>query len=186
MTQSILKIFKKIWYSLGSSRWLAKRLVKESGISNKKNIHILELGSWGGIVTQEIIKHLHTSATLTAIEFDTTQCEELKRFEQENIKIINASVAHLDEYIDKKSIDYVISTLPLGSFEKSFTQEVLQKISSALKEDGKYIQYQYWMVNRSDVKKVFSIERTVLEPRNFTPAFIYISHNNKKWFHHKY
>lgn len=178
MIQPILKIFKKIWYSLGSSRWLAQRLVKESGISNKRNIHILELGAWYGNVTKEIIEHLHASSTLTAIEFDTTRFQELKRFEQKNVKILHASVAHLDEYIDEKSIDCIISTLPLGSFEKSFTQEILQKISYVLKEDGKYIQYQYWMVNRSDVKKLFSIEKTVLEPRNFTPAFIYISENN--------
>ena len=48
-------------------------------------------------------------------------------------------------------------------------------IKKSLKKGGRFIQYQYWMVNKKDVKKHFRMERIHLEPRNFSPAFIYIT-----------
>jgi phospholipid N-methyltransferase len=44
-----------------------------------------------------------------------------------------------------------------------------------LKTGGSYIQYQYWMANKHDVKRHFHIQKIWFEPRNLSPAFIYIS-----------
>ena len=168
--------FKKIGFWLGSSRWLARALVKHSGLRNKSNIKILELGAGYGNVTKEILKHLGTDAVVIAIENDEERIAYLEHITTDTtIEIIHADAQDLDQHVTAGSIDVVISTLPLGSLEQAVTEDILKKISLALKHGGKYIQYQYWMANKKDVKKVFHMEGIRFEPRNFSPAFIYVT-----------
>jgi phospholipid N-methyltransferase len=179
MVQLILNIIKRIGYWLWSSRWLARRLVLASGIHKKKWITILELWAGYGNVTHEIIKNLPHDNKLIALEYDLTRVDELRHLSGVNIEVIHGSVENLEKYISKESIDVVISTLPLWSFEKKSVHLTLKNIDHVLKKWGLYIQYQYWMANKNDIKNIFTIKKILFEPRNFTPAFIYIS--EKEW-----
>ncbi len=174
----IANIFRKIGFGLGSSRWLAQSLVRYAQIDNAKPLRILELWSGYGNVTREIMKHLSQNDSLTAIECDINRIHALEQIEHPNIRIIHGDAKNIHEYCENGSIDIVISTLPLGSFDSAEVETILKEVQLALKKWGTYIQYQYWMANRKDVKRYFHMDAIKLEPLNFTPAFIYVTHKD--------
>ncbi len=176
MLTYIANIFRKIGFWLGSSRWLAQSLVRYAQIDSTKPLKILELGAWYGNVTREIMKNLSQNASLIALECDINRIHALEQIEHPNIRIIHGDAQNIHEYCENESIDIVISTLPLGSFDSAEVEGILKEVQLALKKWGTYIQYQYWMANRKDVKRYFHINAIKLEPRNFTPAFIYLSY----------
>jgi phospholipid N-methyltransferase len=59
--------------------------------------------------------------------------------------------------------------------EKDTVDTILQEAKKCLKNNGVFIQYQYWMVNKKDVERYFMFDRIELEPRNFTPAWVYVT-----------
>lgn len=178
MLRHFTNFFKKVGFWLWSSRWLARSLVKHSEIAKHQNIKVLELGAGHGNVTREILKHLGDNTSLTAIENNEERIISLQKLSHKNLEILHGDVRKLDSYFTEWNFDIVISTLPLGSFPKEMVDEVLKNIKYTLKKWGKYIQYQYWMTNKKDVKKHFHMKKIRLEPRNFGPAFIYVTENN--------
>ncbi len=168
-----LEFWKWLWYALPSSYFLAKRIVASSYLRDQTTIVELWWGSW--VVTAEILSCISAGATLHVFENDENQVAILKdRFaEHPQIHIYSDSAAHIDKYFSPGSVDVVISTLPLGSILKEGVHHILQSAQTVLKSGGQYIQYQFWMANRRDVKAYFHIENTKLELRNYGPAFIY-------------
>jgi phosphatidylethanolamine/phosphatidyl-N-methylethanolamine N-methyltransferase len=168
-----LGFWKWLWYALPSSHFLAKKIVSVAQFWDERTI--VELGGWGGVVTSEIIPHLSEGAMLHVFENDDSQVEVLKnRFKKYPQVIIHSeSAAHIDKYFSPGSVDIIISTLPLGSISPEWVQHILKASANVLKDSGQYVQYQFWMANRWDVKSFFHIEKTHLELRNYGPAFIY-------------
>ncbi len=117
---------------------------------------------------------MDASSHLTSIEREKQYFDVLQKFAKENVIILKCDATNIKKHIENESIDVIISTLPLGSLDKETVNTILGESRKVLKEGGKFIQYQYWMANKRDVKNHFQIETVALEPRNFTPAFIYI------------
>jgi phospholipid N-methyltransferase len=137
--------------------------------------HIVELWGGSGIVTAQILNNIGKNVKLDVFEIDEDQVEKLRtRFQWfQNVMIHHLSAAHIDTIVESGSIDVVISTLPLWSISIEGVDHILRTILGTLRSRGQYIQYQYWMVNRKDVKKYFTIVSTLFEPRNIGPAWIY-------------
>ncbi len=142
---------------------------------HRENLRILELGAGRGNVTAEILRESWKNTEITALEYDLDRIKILEKLSQPHLTIIHGDVCDLDRLCTPESFDIVISTLPLGSFDPETVDIALKNIQKVLKKWGKYIQYQYWMANKKDIKKYFHIEKIRLEPRNFSPAFIYIT-----------
>ena len=134
MIHHITHFFKKVGYGLGSSRWLARSLVKHARIRDHGNIRILELGAGKGNVTREILSHLGNNVSLTAIEYDIDRVEILRHIVHPHIEIIHGNVENLEDYCEHGSIDIVISTLPLGSFDPVVVEKVLGNIKNVLRK----------------------------------------------------
>ncbi len=175
MYTAFIDFFKKIGFWLGSSRWLAKSLVKYSGIQKPGKYRVLELWGWHGNVTREIIKYKNHIDTLDIMELDDDRMKSLQRFVDSNIRTIHGSATEIDTFLTDWSIDIVISTLPLWSLPLPLVHEILGQIQKVLKTWWVFIQYQYWMVNKKDIKKYFTLEKIAFEPRNFSPACIYVT-----------
>lgn len=173
-----LALIKKIGFSLGSSSYLAKSLVHASGIRWKWGIKIFELGSGNGIVTKEIITALGKDAYFYALECEDKYIESLRKFSNGRFEIIHDSASELGKYAEDETVDVIISTLPLWSLPHELVEKILIAAKKALRPWGRFIQYQYWMVNRKDVARHFHFESIRFEPRNFTPACIYITKKN--------
>lgn len=166
-----LHFWQEFGYSLGSSSFLAKKMIQIAKIQDSKIL--VELWAWSGQVTKYIIEGKSKDTRFIAIENNHSQVLKLNSLFPNECEIHELSAAHLDSIIETGGVDTIISTLPLGSISQDWVDSILRSIHRALTPGGKFIQYQYWMYNRSDIQKYFEIKRTYFEIRNFWPAFIY-------------
>ncbi|NRH20468.1 methyltransferase [Candidatus Gracilibacteria bacterium] len=166
--------WKEAGYNLSSSPYLVRRLVSLADISDA---HIIvELGAGEGQVTGHILEKKSKNTRLIVIENDHNKFLELSQKYGEQCEIHEISAAHIDSIVDKNSVDVIISTLPLGSISHPGVGHILAAAEGILKKGGKFIQYQYVMANKKDVKKYFHIDHIYWEPRNIGPTFIYEAH----------
>ncbi len=178
MFSRIISLFKEVGFWLGSSRWLAASLVQYSGIPKTKNCSVLELWAGYGIVTKEIVRYSSNIDSFTIIESEKSCVASLESISRWKGTLIHGDARKIEEYLTPESVDIVISTLPLGSLDPEMVEQILIQIQKVLKQWGIYIQYQYWMANKKDIKKYFTIKNIKFEARNFTPAFIYVTEKN--------
>lgn len=110
--------------------------------SQKPKKHILEVGAGTGSFTQFIIHHLNPDDTLDIIERDAEFCAILKeKFGHlPNVTIFNTSFL---DWHAPRTYDYIISGLPINSFEATSLQRVLDKYTFFLKPDGVYAYSEY-------------------------------------------
>jgi ornithine lipid N-methyltransferase len=178
MQNRFINFWKKLWFSLPSSRFLSERMV--SLLDKHELSHVVELGAWKGPLTRELVRKLPPYVRIDIFELEEEAIRMLDRdFSlHKNVHIHHMDAVELTNLFKEESIDAVISTLPLGSIPRGRVHDILKWVASILKTKWQFIQYQYWMANRKDVNAHFDILRTHFEPRNFGPAFIY--HAKKK------
>ncbi len=169
-----LQFWKDIGFSLPSSHFLARKMVSLFEFSGQWGSFI-ELGAGKGHLTREILKKIPEWAKLHVFEINKEDIEYLKKefSSYKNTLFYSQSAADISILFPEESIDGIFSTLPLWSISLDGVDHILSSAHKVLKSWWKFIQYQYWMVNKKDVKRYFSFEWIFLELRNFGPAFIY-------------
>lgn len=173
LKQRFIQFWKNIGFSLSSSRYLARRMVSLIDVDNIH--HVVELGSWLWPVTRVLVERFSTDVRIDLFEINPEAVEVLTKeyWHMKNIHIHAVSAVEVANLFPHGSVDAVISTLPLGSISPEWVEHVLQATQKVLKKWWQFVQYQYWMVNRRNVKKYFRIKKTHFEPRNIGAAFIY-------------
>lgn len=169
-----LDFWKEIGYSLHSSSYLSRRLISIAEIENAWLILELWAGSWQ--VTEHILKQKSEHTKLISIENNHDAYTQLSQKYGKLCELHEISAAHIAEIIAPNSVDIIISTLPLWSISQEWVDAILKSALSCLKPGWVFVQYQYWMYNRRDIKRYFTIDQTYWEPRNIGPAFIYRAH----------
>jgi phospholipid N-methyltransferase len=153
-----------------SSPFLAKKMAQQiNGATN-----VVEFGSGTGSVTMEILRNLPENGRLTCFEINPHFCKHLRTIKDSRLKVINDDVQNCGQYVD--NFDCILSSLPLGAFDKSKKDRILA-LSSKSKT---YIQFQYTPFLRPKLKRYFRNVEIKFVPLNFPPAFVYISRNPKE------
>ncbi len=158
-----------------SSRFLAAKMLED--IDLKKAQVIVELGPGTGVFTRKMLDKMSPEARLLIFELHPIFYENLKKSISDPRAIfINDSAEKIEFYLDKYNLgqaDAVVSSLPLANFPKDLRDAVLNASYSCLKPAGRYIQFQYSLLSKKYIKRVFKnmdIKFTVV---NFPPAFVY-------------
>lgn len=170
------KFWSDIGYGLGSSRWLARRVIYMADIQGADTI--VELGAGYGALTKHLIKYKSPGTKLIIVENDPKCILTLRREYWQYCDIHEISAAHIGQIIPVGSVDIVMSTLPLGSISLEWVDHILRAAEASLRVWGRFVQYQYALQNLRDVRRYFDVINIVYEVRNFWPAFIYQA--NKK------
>jgi phospholipid N-methyltransferase len=165
-----LKYPKQVGALAESSGFLARKMAQQiDGATN-----VVEFGPGTGSVTKEILRHLPENGRLTCLEINPYFCDHLKKIKDRRLKIINDDVRNYSRHIE--TFDCILSSLPLGIFEKSQREKILV-LSGRAKT---YIQFQYTPFLKSKLKRYFEDVEMKFVPLNFPPAFVYISKNPRK------
>jgi phospholipid N-methyltransferase len=168
--------FRQIGSIFPSSSYLGKSVAKLIPPTN--DLVVVELGSGTGVITKEILKKLSASSKLLAFENN----RGLAEFLRQNIKdprliVVRKSAAEINQhlaFLGFEKADYIISGLPLGTFKQSDRAHILSSAKDALKDGGKYIQFQYFLWSIFYIKKFFTkLKIKKYELRNIPPAFVY-------------
>lgn len=142
------------------------------------DLHIVEFWPGDWVFTDELLKEITPNSKISIFEIDEWFCNLLKeKYKNEpRITIYEKSACSIKECFEKESIDYIISSLPLWFFDKNNVSDILEKSKYTLKKTWKFIQYQYFLQNKNQIKKYFPKINYKFTLLNIPPAFVYICH----------
>jgi phospholipid N-methyltransferase len=159
-----------------SSRFLADRMLK--GIDFKSANLIVELGPGNGAITKHLLQKINPNTTLICFEINENFYNELQKINHPQLIVLKVSAENVKKEIQKLSFseaDYIVSSLPLSIIPKEVSMSILDKSHEILKQNGKYIQFQYSLNYLKNLKKVFGKKNVSVqfEAINIPPAFVY-------------
>ena len=156
---------------LPSSKFLAKRM-----IDKMKGKVIIELGPGTGIFTEEILRLLPKDGLLISIEKNKVFSDYLgEKIKDKRFKLYNGDASNMSLYLQEngyEKVDYIVSGLPLGHFNREVKGKILSEAKKCLSNDGMFVQFEYLLAGYSSVKKVFPEVSISFELFNLPPAFV--------------
>jgi len=174
--KQFLKHPRNIGALIPSSTKLSNKMIENIQFKNKNN-SIVEYGAGTGSFTRLIIDKLEPDSIFICIESNETFYEDLfdKYNNDINVFVFNESVENIQEILEKKGIkkvDYIISGIPFASIKKDIACNILAETKEILKENGKFITFQYSLFKLSFFKSEFPVIRKQYILKNFPPAFV--------------
>jgi phosphatidylethanolamine/phosphatidyl-N-methylethanolamine N-methyltransferase len=170
-----LKEFKTHGSLFPSSRFLSERMVEP--LLMKDGVSIIELGAGTGAFTKKIISRLPEKSKLLVFEINPKLAEHLRQtIKDKRVIIIKDDAENLGMHLavnGLEKVDYVVSGLPLANLSHAKRQAILKVIEKYLSDEGVYMQFQYFLVSWSHIRKIFKAKIVGYEYRNFPPAFLY-------------
>ncbi len=163
---------KEVGSLVPSSRFFINNFL--SKINFDQDLTIAEFGTWPGNFTSSILSKISNNSKLYSFEVS----EELFFHVKDNIDdprliLINDGAEKLLEYTNWNKVDIIISALPLASLPDNLKSTVLDVSYEWLKTWWYFMQYQYFLSNKEDIKTRFWDYDLFFEPLNIPPAFYY-------------
>jgi phospholipid N-methyltransferase len=178
--QQFWKEKKMVGSMTPSSRFLAAKMLENVDFSASRVI--IELGPGTGVFTDKIIEKLHPDARLLVFELNDLFYEALKKkISDPRVILIHDSAEKISEHLSLHGLtgaDAVISSLPLANFPEELKDHILESAFNCLDTGGKYIQFQYSLLSKKNLEKVFGKVAIAFTPFNFPPAFVYTCQRN--------
>lgn len=175
-------LLKELYSNLGttgaltfSSKSLVNKMLSNTDIEHAKLI--VELGGGDGSITQGIIERMSPTAEILVFEINRSFCDAMqKQFSRPNVKIICDSAENMNQYLQGRKVDYVLSSLPFSLISKEASDQILLQSKYSLNENGKFIQICYSYLLKKLFKKYFSTIEAKFTMRNLPPAFVMVCH----------
>lgn len=169
--KEFLKEKKGVGAIAPSSKFLAKKMTEPIDFS-RANL-IVELGPGTGNITKAILKNMKFDARLLAFEINECFVSRLNELGDERLSIISDSAENIGKYVEGKTVDYVISSLPLAVIPQKVKDNIVASSMKHLKDDGQFIQFQYSLNARKMLKENFNEVKVDFTAINIPPAFVY-------------
>lgn len=162
-----------------SSRFLTKKILDHIAFDGAKVI--VELGPGTGVFTRELQCRMNADSRLIVIELNEEFAAKLKtEFTDNRIEVVQGSATDLHKILAHFGIseaDYIVSSLPLTSIPNEVSEAILVQCKTLLKENGKFLQFQYSLQQRRKIARHFKRIQIGFTPLNFPPAFVYCCEN---------
>lgn len=153
-----------------SSSYLVRKMTGK--IEYDKDLALLQLGFGEGVFTKEIIRRMTLGSTIVVFEVDT-DCRKYMLADA-RITYIEDSAENISKHFGTQEFDHIISTLPFGSLPRKVSVNIFEEIEKHLKSGGKFLQFQYSLLSKKDIARLFGQDPKIdFELRNLPPAFIY-------------
>jgi len=173
-----LKSLKEVGTLFPTSKFVSKQMVKNIDF-NKSKI-IVEIGAGTGAITKTILKNMSPDSKLFCFEINKNFFNTLNQLKDNRLITINDSAEELNTYLEKYDVikvDYIVSSIPLTTLNKSTVEYILESVVQVINSYGVFIQLQYSLFSIKKIKKYFSSVSISFTPLNYFPSFIYTCHN---------
>ncbi|HLD84366.1 MAG TPA: methyltransferase domain-containing protein [Coxiellaceae bacterium] len=139
-------------------------------ISKPTQNYVLELGPGTGVITQAILKAGIPAEKLISLELAPHFADPL-RTQFPTVTIIEGNATNLSELMQGKTIDTIISSLPLRSIPKIEREKILSEVEKVLAPHGQFIQFTYALFdNHQFDPKNTALTKTFIVWKNIPPA----------------
>jgi len=157
-----------------TSNNLAKKVIEK--LTFEKEAIIIEYGPGDGVITKMLLDKMTTNSVLYVFETNKTFIKKLIEIKDNRLIIINdnASKARLvlKNCYNVEKVDYIISTIPFSFIKKNKRRRIISVSYKILKEQGKFITYQYSFFIFHLLKTKFKNVNWEFILLNIPPAFI--------------
>lgn len=165
-----LRSFRSTGAIASSSPALIKKLI--APIPYGKDLVIVELGPGDGCVTKRLLQKSGSNSSLHAFEINETFIAKMEEIQDSRLHVIPIGAEQMSDFLMPKSVDYVVSSLPLSMIPQEIKEEILRQAQTILKPEGQFLQYQYALQDYSLLKDYFNVS-VQFTLANLPPAFVY-------------
>jgi phospholipid N-methyltransferase len=170
--------FRQTGAIVPSQRFLIEKMI--APVPESYAGRIIELGAGSGALTSRLAAKC-PEARILACEINPA----LARVNRHHldmagingqVQVIPDSAEHLLSEMDRRGmgkVDFVLSGIPLGNLRRDRVLALIDIISKALVPGGMYIQFQYSLMDRKQIRTRFKILHTVPVLLNIPPAVVY-------------
>ncbi len=167
---------KKVGAVMSSSKNIVKKITNELDFG-KADV-IVEYGPGKGTVTTQLLNNMKESAILFVFETNQQFINDLMSINDKRLVIIHADAEGARTILKNRykieKVDYVISTIPFTFLNRRKRKRVITKTYNLLKENGKFITYQYTGLIYELLKQTFGQTQRIVALINIPPAIIFI------------
>jgi phospholipid N-methyltransferase len=170
--------FRQTGAIVPSQRFLIEKMI--APVPESYAGRIIELGAGSGALTSRLAVK-RPEARILACEINPA----LARVNRQQldmagingqVQVIPDSAEHLLSEMGRRGmgkVDFVLSGIPLGNLKRDRVLALIDAISQALVPGGMYIQFQYSLLDRKQIRTRFKNLRTVPVLLNIPPAVVY-------------
>lgn len=173
---TFLKYPKEIGSAVPSSKFLINEVLKNIDFKNARCF--VEYGPGTGCITSEILRRARKDAKVLCFEVNERFCGYLgKKINDRRLLVINDSAENINNCLKKlriSKIDYVVSGLPFTNLSVDKKHTVIEETKKALKNEGKFIVYQFLNSFRKCLYNYFSKISIKFVPLNMPPLYVYM------------
>jgi len=138
---------------------------------------IIEYGPGNGVFTKKLLKKANPNTKIFCFELNEDFYNILKnKFNDPRLILLNQGAETLKEVLKQyniEKVDAVLSSLPLSFIPNEIKNKILDNSYSVLKKDGVFLQYQYSLNAKDEIKARYGKLKVNLIPLNVPPAFVY-------------
>ena len=176
MLSSFMKKPKEIGAIAPSSKFLTNEIIKSIDFSNSDCI--VELGPGLGTFTKPLLKKANPKTKLLCFEINKKFCSYMKKnIYDKRLFLINSGAESIGLNLRKfgiKKADCIVSGLPFNNFSNAKKKRILMEVKNSLKDNGRFVLFQYTNGLNSMLKSHFKKVRRKFIPINVPPSFVYV------------
>ncbi|HEY8182103.1 MAG TPA: methyltransferase domain-containing protein [Thermoanaerobaculia bacterium] len=158
-----------------SSRFLVEQLLRDIRWSEARVI--VEYGPGVGTISAEVLRRMHSDATLLLFEINDEFVDVLtRRFDDPRMRVVHRSAADVVDVLREMGLgpaDCVIAGIPFSIMSEEERLAVLRRTYEALRPGGSLLVYQFSTRVRSDLEAIFGRVHQLFELRNILPARVF-------------
>jgi phospholipid N-methyltransferase len=158
-----------------SSPLLVKRLLQQIDWDNTRVL--VEYGPGVGTVTTALLRRLHPSGVLVAIDYHRDFAEYLRRsIRDPRLRVVHQSAVEAEEVLSGlglKCADCVVSGIPHSTITAELREQIVRATRRVLRPGGSFVVYQFTAAVLPHLQEVFGEVRQERELMNILPAKIF-------------
>ena len=176
MLSSFMKKPKETGAIAPSSKFLTNEIIRSIDFRNSDCI--VELGPGLGTFTKYILKKANQNTRLLCFEINRKFCSYLsKSINDKRLILMNSGAESINQNLRKlgiKNADCIVSGLPFNNFSDAKKKRILMEVKSSLKDDGRFILFQYTNGLNAMLESHFKKVIRKFVPINVPPSFVYM------------
>ncbi len=166
---------KNVGAIVSTSKYVVKDFINK--IDFEKAKVFVEYGPGKGVITKQLLNLMSEDTVLFAFETNESFINELIKINDKRLILINADAEEAKMILKNRykieRVDYIISTIPFTFLDRKKRRRIIFRSYSLLKENGKFITYQYSLLIYHLIKERFSKSSLNATLLNVPPVFIF-------------
>jgi phosphatidylethanolamine/phosphatidyl-N-methylethanolamine N-methyltransferase len=173
--QAFLKSPRIVASVIPSSTFLERRVVKAASPATARAV--VELGAGTGGITRSVLRAMHATGRLLAIERTAEFVEKLEQIRDSRLDVVHGCASSIGAEMTRHgypSADVVISGIPFSTLHEELARKIISAVHEVLGPGGRFVAYQITRRVVDYVQPVMGPPKVAHELRNVPPLRVFV------------